>query len=424
MTGDPAPDSVGRAGVDAAVAAAYRSDWGRIVATLIRITGDWSLAEDCAQEAFELALTRWGRDGTPRTPGAWLTTAARNRAIDRLRRASSEAFKLREIGIMDELDAWADGHEHDTDIEDDRLRLIFTCCHPALLLDARVALTLRTITGLSTAEIAGAFLVQEQAMSQRLVRARRKIKNAGIPYRVPSGQLLGERLPGVLAVLYLLFTQGYSGVPNELADEAIRLTRLLARLMPDEPEVTGLLALMLLQHSRAAARVDGTGVPLSLEEQDRSWWDRAAIDEGVALLESALRRREPGGYQLQAAIAALHAQAAAAEHTDWAQIVQLYDQLLLRHPSPVIELNRAVAVGMLDGPAAGLAIVEALAPKLDGFYLVPATQAELLRRLGRAEEATERYRAAIALAPTEAERRFCGKRISGLGGGSATRRTP
>ncbi|MDQ1578820.1 MAG: polymerase sigma-70 factor, subfamily, partial [Microbacteriaceae bacterium] len=277
------------AAVAAALATAYESDWGRIVATLIRITGDWSLAEDSAQDAFELALQRWGRDGVPRNPGAWLTTAAKNRAVDRLRRAASEASKLREVGIMNELESWAAEYDRDDEIVDDRLRLIFTCCHPALTPEARVALTLRTVAGLSTAQIARGFLLPEQAMSQRLVRAKRKIKNAGIPYRVPPAHLLGERLGGVLAVLYLLFNEGYSASSRPLASEAIRVTRALVQLMPDEPEAAGLLALMLLQDSRRDARMGADGVPLTLEEQDRGLWDRGAIDEGLSILESALR---------------------------------------------------------------------------------------------------------------------------------------
>jgi RNA polymerase sigma-70 factor (ECF subfamily) len=398
--------------VAAAVAAAYESDWGRIIATLIRITGDWSLAEDSAQDAIELALQRWGRDGVPRNPGAWLTTAAKNRALDRLRRAASEASKLREIGIMNELESWAGGYERDDEIVDDRLRLIFTCCHPALLPEARVAMTLRTVAGLSTAQIARAFLLPEQAMSQRLVRAKRKIKNAGIPYRVPPGHLLGERLGGVLAVLYLLFNEGYSASSRVLVGEAIHVTRALVQLMPDEPEAAGLLALMLLQDSRREARMGSDGVPLTLEEQDRGLWDRGAIVEGLAILEAALRRRAAGSYQVQAAIAACHAQAASADQTDWAQIVELYDQLLARHPSPVIELNRAIAVGMLTGPAAGLELVSRLEPLLAGYYLLAAAQGDLLRRLGRTDDAILRYRDAIASAPSELERRFFARRIA------------
>jgi RNA polymerase sigma-70 factor (ECF subfamily) len=402
------------AAVAAAVAAAYESDWGRIVATLIRITGDWSLAEDSAQDAFELALQRWGRDGVPRNPGAWLTTAAKNRAVDRLRRAASEASKLREIGIMNELESWAAEYDRDDEIVDDRLRLIFTCCHPALTPEARVALTLRTVAGLSTAQIARGFLLPEQAMSQRLVRAKRKIKNAGIPYRVPPAHLLGERLGGVLAVLYLLFNEGYSASSRPLASEAIRVTRALVQLMPDEPEAAGLLALMLLQDSRRDARMGEDGVPLTLEEQDRGLWDRGAIDEGLSILESALRRRRPGSYQVQAAIAACQAEAATADETDWAQIVELYDRLRVIHPSAVIELSRAIAVAMLDGPEVGLALVSGLQPVLADYYLLAAARGDLLRRLGRADDAILCYRDAIALAPSEPERRFFARRIAEL----------
>jgi RNA polymerase sigma-70 factor (ECF subfamily) len=400
--------------VAAAVATAYESDWGRIVATLIRITGDWSLAEDSAQDAFELALQRWGRDGVPRNPGAWLTTAAKNRAVDRLRRAASEASKLREVGIMNELESWAAEYDRDDEIVDDRLRLIFTCCHPALTPEARVALTLRTVAGLSTAQIARGFLLPEQAMSQRLVRAKRKIKNAGIPYRVPPAHLLGERLGGVLAVLYLLFNEGYSASSRPLASEAIRVTRALVQLMPDEPEAAGLLALMLLQDSRRDARMGADGVPLTLEEQDRGLWDRGAIDEGLSILESALRRRRPGSYQVQAAIAACQAEAATADETDWAQIVELYDRLRVIHPSPVIELSRAIAVAMLDGPEVGLALVSGLEPVLADYYLLAAARGDLLRRLGRADDAILCYRDAIALAPSEPERRFFARRIAEL----------
>ena len=335
--------------VEAMVEAVFREEWGRIVASLIAMTGDWDLAEECAQDAFARALQVWDRDGVPARPGAWLTTAARNRAIDVLRRRANETVKLQQALLLapaEELPAPEAGG-----IADDRLRLIFTCCHPALPLEARVALTLRTLAGLTTAEIARAFLVSEPAMAQRLVRAKRKIHKARIPYRVPSASLLPERLTGVLAVLYLLFNEGYTAscgpdlVRPELSAEAIRLTRLLAALMPGEPETMGLLALMLLQDSRRAARTGDSGAPVPLAEQDRDRWDRAAIEEGLRVLASIPGREQPGPYRIQAQIAACHARAAQPEDTDWAAIARLYAELAALAPSPVVELNRAVAVG-------------------------------------------------------------------------------
>jgi RNA polymerase sigma-70 factor, ECF subfamily len=407
--------------VEAAVTAAFQDEWGRIVATLIRVTGDWDLAEECAQEAFALALRTWPRDGVPRRPGAWLTTAARNRATDRIRREAVGAAKLREAAM---LSVDAESEQDASDIPDDRLRLVFTCCHPALSFDTRVALTLRTLVGLTTSEIAGAFLVEEQTMTKRLVRAKQKIKNAGIPYRVPPAHLLPERTAAVLAVLYLLFNEGYAAsagaelVRQDLSGEAIRLTRVLDRLMPAEPEVQGLLALMLLQNARRDARVDGEGTLVTLELQDRSRWDAREIVEGVDLLHAALRKAAPQGiagpYQVQAAIAACHATAITAADTDWVQIAALYRRLTELVPSPVVELNRAVAVAMADGPAAGLALVDALeaSGKLANYHLLPATRADLLRRDGRMAEAAVAYRQALGLAGTDAERRYLSRRLA------------
>jgi RNA polymerase sigma-70 factor, ECF subfamily len=394
-----------------------------VVAALIRRTGDWDLAEECAQEAFALALERWPRDGIPRRPGAWLTTTARNRALDRLRRTATEATKLKETTLRWQPDQPDDDGDDGT-VQDDRLRLIFTCCHPALSLPARVALTLRTLAGLSTAEIARAFLVAEPTMAKRLVRAKAKIRHAAIPYRVPPAHLLPERTGGVLAVLYLLFNEGYAAtsgadlVRQELCAEAVRLARTLAGLMPDDPEVVGLLALMLLQDARRAARLDDAGDLVTLEDQDRTRWDASAIDEGVRLLEAALRHDRAGPYQLQAAIAACHATAAGAADTDWARIAVLYARLSELTPSPVVELNRAVAVAMADGPAAGLKLVDALeaSGELAGYHRLPATRADLLRRLERNAEAAAGYREALALAPTDAERRYLSRRLAQAAG--------
>jgi RNA polymerase sigma-70 factor, ECF subfamily len=407
------------AAVDAAVTRAFREDWGQIVATLIGLTGDWDLAEECAQDAFAQALQRWPRDGIPRRPGAWLTTTARNRAIDRLRREAVGAAKLREAAML----SVRDGPGADAATgggPDDRLRLMFTCCHPALAFEAQVALTLRTLAGLTTAEIARAFLVSEDTMSKRLVRAKRKIRNAGIPFRVPPAHLLPERTASVLGVLYLLFNEGYAAsagadlVRQNLTAEAIRLARTLAQMLPDEPEAGGLLALLLLHDARRAARIDAAGELVPLEDQDRSRWDASQITEGTRLLEAALRRGRAGPYQVQAAIAACHSTAAEAAATDWAQIAALYGQLARLVPSAVVRLNRAVAVGMRDGPAAGLVLVEQLerAGELAGYHLLPATRADLLRRLGRRDEAAVAYREALELAPTEPERRYLARRLS------------
>lgn len=414
MTGD-ARDATAAA---AAVADAFRDEWGQVVATLIGATGDWDLAEECAQDAFAAALARWERDGVPRRPGAWLTTVARNRARDRLRRAATEDRKLAEVAMTAERDDPDNADEEA--VPDDRLRLIFTCCHPALRLEARVALTLRTLTGLTTAEIAAAFLVGESTMAQRLVRAKRKIRNAGIPYRVPPATLLPERVCGVLAVLYLLFTRGYRSSGGEellridLSGEAIRLARVLARLVPDNGEVLGLLALMLLHDARRHARLDGAGELVPLEDQDRGRWDGGLIEEGLAILDAAAGMGPPGAYVLQAEIAARHAVAATAAETDWAGIAALYADLAAVVPSPVVKLNRAVAVAMADGPAAGLALLDSLdaAGELGGYHLLPAARADLLRRLGHRAEAAEAYRAALTAVTTTAERRFLQRRLA------------
>jgi RNA polymerase sigma-70 factor, ECF subfamily len=407
---------------EAAVADAFRQEWGRVVASLIRMTGDWDLAEECAQEAFATAVARWPADGVPDRPGAWLTTTARNRAFDRLRRSKTEAAKLSQVAALSASIAAVE--DDDSGVPDDRLRLIFTCCHPALTLEARVALTLRTLAGLTTAEIARAFLVSEATMAKRLVRAKKKIRDAGIPYRVPPEPLLAERTSGVLGVLYLLFNEGYAATAGndllrpDLSTEAIRLGHLLTQLMPAEPEVSGLLALMLLQDARRGARLDDEGELVRLEDQDRSQWDQAEIAAGRALLDAALARRRVGPYQLQAAIAACHAEAARAADTDWAQIAMFYEQLGELVPSPVVALNRAVAVAMAAGPAAGLVLVDSLAAAGDlaGYYLLPATRADLLRRLDRRTEAAASYRQALELVATEPERRYLARRLAEVAG--------
>ncbi|MEV0650860.1 sigma-70 family RNA polymerase sigma factor [Phytomonospora sp. NPDC050363] len=398
------------------VAAVYADGWSRIVATLIRLTGgDWDLAEECAQDAFAKALRLWPEKGVPDQPLAWLTTTARNRAIDVIRRASVEAGKLREVAEMEPVSP----PPHDSDIPDERLELIFTCCHPALSVEAQVVLTLRSLAGMSTAEIAAAFLVPERTMGQRLFRAKQRIKNTGIPFRVPPAHLLPERLPTVLHVLYLLFNAGYGDPSRErVTEEAIRLARLLVALMPDEPEARGLLALILLHDARRAARTDPHGELVPLDEQDRSLWDAERIGEGEALLRQALRRRRAGPFQLQAAIAACHATAADPEDTDWLQIAGLYTELLRLVPTPVVALNRAVAIGMAEGPTAALTILDDLtaAGGLDAYYLLPAAHADMLRRAGRTGEAREAYARALELAPTEPERRYLRRRLEGCEG--------
>ncbi len=405
------------AAVEAAIARAFHGEWGRIVATLIRVTGDWDLAEACTQEAFAAALVSWARDGIPRVPGAWLTTTARRRAVDRLRRSRAGATKTQEWMMSI---AANDSRDDTSGIVDDRLRLIFTCCHPALSLDARVSLTLRTLAGLTIAEIARAFLVPEPTMAKRIGRAKAKIRHAGIPYRVPPAHLLPERTAAVLAVVYLLFNEGYRAttgadlIRSQLCEEAIRLARALSELMPDEPEALGLLALLQLHHARKDARVDESGDLVPLDEQDRGRWDGAAIAEGSALLEAALGRGEPGPYQIQAAIAACHGSARVAPATDWHAIADLYDRLYELIPTPVVALNRAVAVGMADGPAVGLASVEELSVigTLSNYPLLEATRADFLRRLGRRAEAARSYERARDAAGTDAERRYLSRRLA------------
>jgi len=385
---------------------------------LIRAVGSFDLAEDAVQDAFTVALERWPRDGFPDNPGAWIVTTARNRAIDHIRRDEVGRTKAETAERVRALDAIGDDEMHE--IPDERLRLIFTCCHPSLALESRVALTLRTVGGLSTKEIARAFLSPESTVAQRLVRAKKKIRGAGIPYRVPPRELLQERLGGVLAVLYLVFNEGYSATSGsdlvrvDLCDEAIWLTRVVDRLLPDEAEVRGLLALMLLQHSRRGTRTDTAGGLVLLEDQDRARWDHEMIDEGVVVLDEAIALRSPGPYQLQAAIAALHAQAPRPEHTDWPQIANLYTALANAAPSPVIELNRAVAVAMSDGPAAGLALVDRLAGDLETYHLFHAARADLLARLERRDEAAASYRRALELVTNPAERGFLLRRLAEL----------
>jgi RNA polymerase sigma-70 factor (ECF subfamily) len=398
----------------------HREESGRILSTLIRLLGDFDLAEEMLQEAYAVALQKWPTEGTPANPRAWLISTARHKAIDRLRRNQRFERKAEEIAKTTELAALPEGDQEEEMVADDRLRLIFTCCHPSLPMEARVALTLRTVCGITTEEISRAFLVPLATMAQRLVRAKGKIREAGIPYRVPSNEELRDRLDGVLLVVYLIFNEGYlassgdSLIRRELCAEAIRLGRVLCNLLPNQAEAQALLGLMLLHDSRRDARLSADGELVLLEEQNRSLWHTEQIREGTELVESALRRGATGVYALQASIAALHANAKTAKDTDWPQIAGLYDVLLRTHASPVVEVNRAVAVAMARSREEGLALLDELEKReeLGEFHLLPAARADLLRRLGRISEAADAYRRALTLATNDIERRFLQRRLA------------
>lgn len=403
----------------------FREEYGRIIATLIRISGSFDLAEEALQEAFTSAASKWEREETPASPGAWLTTVAHRKVVDAIRRDRTRTDKQVEVAFEStRLQPYAEPEldEETAAYPDDRLRLIFTCCHPSLVREAQVALTLRTLGGLTTTEIAHAFLVPESTLAQRLVRAKQKIRLAGIPYEVPALEVIGERLAAVRAVIYLIFNEGYAAsagqslIRNDLCAEAIRLSRVLCELLPNEPENMGLLALMLLQDSRRDARVNDQGELVTLEEQDRSRWDAAEIAEGVRLVQSALSLRRVGNYQLQAAIAAVHAEAKHADETDWRQIVALYGELMRITSSPVVALNYAAAVAMSEGPERGLRLLEAAGAggALENYYLFHASRADLLRRLGHLDEAATAYTTALSLTTNHVEQKYIQRRLAEL----------